>query len=62
MVPAVAYGTFSRDTTSRIDSSRADSSGEKKTGKKRRDEDGGFMLNELDSGMRCLDELLPYAR
>ena len=29
--------------------------------KKRRYEDGGFMLNGLDSGMRCLDELLPYA-
>ena len=38
--------------------------GEKKAAqkKKRRYEDGGFMLNGLDSGMRCLDELLPYAR
>lgn len=62
MVAGLANGTFSRDTASRIDSSRADSSGEKRTGKKRRDEDGGFMLNGLDSGMRCLDELLPYAR
>lgn len=62
MVAGLANGTFSRDTASRIDSSRADSLGEKRTGKKRRDEDGGFMLNGLDSGMRCLDELLPYAR